>query len=140
MLRKLPDHKRLAAQIVDFRFHIALHYPHRRHDDDDGKDADQHPQSDADQYTYLAKPTVTALSPKTGPAAGGTTVTVTGTNLASATSVTFGGTAVTPTSVTGTSLKAVSPAGTAGDVHVVVHTTLAGDSTESDADLFTYTG
>ena len=97
-------------------------------------------ESDADQYTYLAKPTVTALSPKTGPAAGGTTVTVTGTNLASATSVTFGGTAVTPTSVTGTSLKAVSPAGTAGDVHVVVHTTLAGDSTESDADLFTYTG
>jgi hypothetical protein len=96
--------------------------------------------SDGDKYTYLARPTVTALSPATGPAAGGTVVTVTGTNLASTTSVTFDGTAGTAlTGVTGTSLTITSPPGTKGAaVHVVVHTTLAGDSTQSTADLFTY--
>ena len=96
--------------------------------------------ADTARYTYLARPTVTALSPATGPAAGGTVVTVTGTNLGSATSVTFGGVAGTGlTAVTATSLRITSPAGTAGAAaHVVVHTTLAGDSTPSDADLFTY--
>lgn len=91
-------------------------------------------------YTYLARPTVTAIRPATGPAAGGTAVTVTGTNLGSATSVTFGGVAGTGlTAVSANSLTTTSPAGDAGDaVHVVVHTTLAGDSTESSADLFTY--
>jgi hypothetical protein len=96
--------------------------------------------SDGGTYTYLARPTVTGLSPATGKPAGGTTVTVTGTNLASATSVTFGGAAGTGlTGVTATSLTITSPPGTAGPaVHVVVHTTLAGDSTPSTADLFTY--
>jgi hypothetical protein len=96
--------------------------------------------SDADKYTYLDRPTVTALSPATGPAAGGTVVTVTGTNLASTTSVTFGGTAGTAlTGVTATSLTITSPPGTKGNAaDVVVHTTLAGDSTQSTADLFTY--
>ncbi|RZS36407.1 IPT/TIG domain-containing protein [Herbihabitans rhizosphaerae] len=97
-------------------------------------------ESDADEYTFLARPTVTALNPNTGPIAGGTTVTVTGTNLASATSARFGTGAQLPvTEVAATSLKVVSPAGAAGDVHVVVRTTLAGDSTETTADLFTYT-
>lgn len=97
--------------------------------------------SDADKYTYLARPTVTAISPATGPAAGGTVVTVTGTNLASTTSVTFGGTPGTAlTGVTATSLTITSPPGADGAVHVVVHTTLAGDSTQSTADQFTYTG
>ncbi len=96
--------------------------------------------SDATEYTYLARPTVTSLSPDTGPIAGGTTVTVTGTGLGSATTAKFGtGAAIPVTAVTATSLKVVSPAGTAGAVHVVVQTTLAGDSTESSADLFTYT-
>lgn len=92
------------------------------------------------KYTYLARPTVTGISPATGPAAGGTAVTVTGTNLGSATSVTFGGVpGAGLTAVTATSLRLTSPAGTASEaVHVVVHTTLAGDSTPSDADLFTY--
>jgi hypothetical protein len=96
--------------------------------------------SAADKYTYLDRPTVTALSPATGPAAGGTVVTVTGTNLASTTSVTFGSTPGTAlTGVTATSLTITSPPGTKGDTpHVVVHTTLAGDSTQSTADIFTY--
>ena len=96
--------------------------------------------SDGGTYTYLARPTVTGLSPATGKPAGGTTVTVTGTNLASTTSVTFGGATGTGlTGVTATSLTITSPPGTVGEaVHVVVHTTLAGDSTQSTADLFTY--
>jgi hypothetical protein len=96
--------------------------------------------SAADRYTYLDRPTVTAISPATGPAAGGTSVTVTGTNLASTTSVTFGGAVGTGlTGVTATSLTITSPPGTKGAaVDVVVHTTLAGDSTQSTADLFTY--
>jgi hypothetical protein len=96
--------------------------------------------TDADRYTYLALPTVTGIDPDTGPIAGGTSVTVTGTNLGSTASVTFGGAAVTPAAVTPTSLTALSPAvSTAGAVHVVVHTADAGDSTTSDADTFTYT-
>jgi len=96
--------------------------------------------SAADRYTYLDRPTVTAISPATGPAAGGTSVTVTGTNLASTTSVTFGGAAGTGlTGVTATSLTITSPPGAKGAaVDIVVHTTLAGDSTQSTADLFTY--
>lgn len=97
-------------------------------------------ESDGGKYTYLARPTVTGLSPATGPAAGGTTITVSGTNLASTTSVTFDGVAGTGlTAVTATSLSVKSPPGTSGQAaHVVVHTTLAGDSTPSTADLFTY--
>src|SRR5262249_26451522 len=38
-----------------------------------------------DQFTYAAVPTVTALSAHSGPAAGGTTLTITGTNFTSAT-------------------------------------------------------
>ena len=44
-----------------------------------------------DQFTYnAAAPTVTAVSPNNGPEAGGTSVTITGTNLSGATAVHFG--------------------------------------------------
>ena len=48
--------------------------------------------SSADHFTYnaAALPTVTAVSPNNGPAAGGTSVTVSGTNLTGATAVHFG--------------------------------------------------
>ena len=47
-------------------------------------------------FTYVAgPPTVTSVSPNSGPAAGGTSVTITGTNFTGATAVTFGGTAAT---------------------------------------------
>ncbi|WP_214286001.1 IPT/TIG domain-containing protein, partial [Acinetobacter pittii] len=41
--------------------------------------------SAADQYTYVAAPTVGAPSPASGPTSGGTAVTLTGTNLTGAT-------------------------------------------------------
>src|SRR5579863_6117100 len=49
--------------------------------------------SGADQFSYVSAPTVTNVSPNTGPPAGGTSVTITGTNFSGATVVRFGGTA-----------------------------------------------
>ena len=46
--------------------------------------------SAADEYTYIPAPAVTALEPTSGPAAGGTTVKITGTNLTGASEVKFG--------------------------------------------------
>ena len=47
-----------------------------------------------DQYTYVVLPTVTSVSPNTGPVAGGNTVTVTGTAFTGATDVFVGATDV----------------------------------------------
>src|SRR5450631_3805837 len=46
--------------------------------------------SSADKFTYVAAPTVTGVIPTRGPTAGGTSVTVSGTNLSGTTSVNFG--------------------------------------------------
>jgi len=82
-------------------------------------------------------PTVTSISPNTGPSAGGTSVTITGTNLTGATSVKFGNTAATSVTVnSATSITATSPAGS-GTVDVTVITG-AGTSATSAADQFTY--
>ena len=67
--------------------------------------------SSADRFTYIPAPTVSAVSPSVGPKAGGTSVTVTGTNLADAGVVNFGTTAGTITADTGTSITVTSPAG-----------------------------
>lgn len=64
-------------------------------------------------------PAITALSPASGPAAAGTTVTITGQHLLGATAVTFGSTPGTITSVTNDQIVAVAPAGT-GTVGVTV--------------------
>ena len=95
--------------------------------------------SSADQFTYNAPalPTVTGLSPTNGPAAGGTSVIVSGTNLTGATAVDFGtGHPGTITADTATSITVTSPAGT-GTVNVTV-TTPNGTSATSSADQFTY--
>lgn len=90
-------------------------------------------------YTFTgAGPTVTDVSPKTGPTAGGTTVTVTGTNFLGATQVTIGGTAVPFTIHSSTSISFVAPAKSAGTVDIRV-TTPAGTSPNTSADDFTYT-
>ncbi|MBO9661464.1 IPT/TIG domain-containing protein [Dokdonella sp.] len=91
--------------------------------------------SKANAYTYLAAPTVTSVVPAQGPAAGGTTVTITGTNLAGATSVTFGGAAATITGNTATQVVATAPAHAAGAVTVAV-TTPGGSGSKANA--YTY--
>ena len=97
--------------------------------------------SAADRFTYtavaVAAPTVTGISPSSGPAAGGTLVTITGTGFSGATGVDFGTTAATDvTVVSATTITADSPAGT-GLANVTV-TTSAGTSAISAADQFTY--
>jgi YVTN family beta-propeller protein len=87
--------------------------------------------------TPAATPTVTSVSPNSGPTAGGTVVTITGTNLAGATAVTIGGAPVPSfTVVNATTISATVPAGTAGARSVVV-TTPSGASAANS--LFTYT-
>jgi Domain of unknown function (DUF1929)/IPT/TIG domain len=66
-------------------------------------------------------PTVTSVSPNSGSTAGGTGVTITGTNFASGATVSFGGTAATNVAVaSSTSITAKTPGQTAGAVTVVV--------------------
>jgi predicted outer membrane repeat protein len=92
--------------------------------------------SKANAYTYVAAPTVTGVSPTQGPAAGGASVVITGTDLSGATSVTFGGTAATAFTVdSATQITATTPAHAAGAVAVAV--TTAGGS-GSKANAYTY--
>jgi len=83
----------------------------------------------------LPLPAITALTPNSGPAVGGTSVTITGTDLSGATSVTFGGVEATFEFVQDT-IVAVSPAGT-GLVDVLV-TTPAGTSSATGPSKFSY--
>lgn len=75
-----------------------------------------------DQWGALAAPpTVDAITPTTGPAAGGTGVTITGASFAGTTGVTFGGTAATGVIVNGPgSVSCLTPAHAAGAVPVVL--------------------
>jgi hypothetical protein len=72
-------------------------------------------------YDPALAPTVTAILPVSGPTAGGTSVTITGTNFVTGATVTIGGTAATSVAVvSATSITATTPAGTAGAKDVVV--------------------
>ncbi|WEK07703.1 MAG: putative Ig domain-containing protein [Candidatus Pseudomonas colombiensis] len=86
--------------------------------------------------TGSAVPTLTAVAPATGTTAGGTSVTLTGTNLTGATAVSFGGTAATGYTInSATSITATTPAHAAGIVNVSV-TTPGGSATRTNA--YTY--
>ncbi len=82
-------------------------------------------------------PTVTGVSPASGPTVGGTSVTITGTNLSTVTAVRFGSTTASFTLGSATSMTATAPAGVAGTVDVRV-TNSAGTSAISAADQFSY--
>jgi hypothetical protein len=90
----------------------------------------------ADNFTYVAPPSVTAISTYYGPIAGGTSVTVTGTGFTAA-SVTIAGTAVTPTVISDTSMTIVSPAHAIGVFDIFV-TNLLGTSASTAYDMFWY--
>ncbi|MGA2037590.1 MAG: IPT/TIG domain-containing protein, partial [Acidimicrobiales bacterium] len=92
----------------------------------------------ADKFTYVPVPTVTGVSPTSGPTAGGTSVTVSGSGFTGATGVDFGSTPATSFSVTNdNTITATSPTGSAGTVDITV-TTAGGTSATSSADQFTY--
>lgn len=80
----------------------------------------------------MAIPTITSVSPSSGPEAGGTPIHIIGTDLTGASAVTVGGTAASMYSVVdATNILAVTPAGTGtGDVVV---TTAGGTATETDS-------
>jgi hypothetical protein len=98
-------------------------------------------------YSYAAIPTVTAIAPTSGSAAGGTAVTITGTGFAGATTVTIGGvaatsvkvvTGITPAAITvvnATTITATTPPHLPGAANVSV-TTPGG--TGSATGLFTF--
>jgi hypothetical protein len=75
--------------------------------------------------------TLSAITPSSGPTAGGTAVTITGTNLTGAMAVTFGGTAALSYTVnSATQITAATPAHAAGAVDVAV-TTPGGTATST---------
>jgi hypothetical protein len=90
-------------------------------------------------FTYVAPgPTVTSISPNSGPTTGGTSVTITGTNFSGATAVKFGSAdAASFSVVNATQITATSPAGSLGSVYVTV-TTAGGTSPATAAAQFTY--
>jgi hypothetical protein len=93
----------------------------------------------ADQFAYKgAVPTVIAIAPISGPIAGGTTVTITGTGFTGATKVTFGpAAAITFTLVSDTEITAISPAQAASTRNIGV-TAGGSASIAVVGDQFTY--
>lgn len=86
-----------------------------------------------------SQPTIFLLAPSSGPTAGGTTVTVAGTDFTGATAVRFGGVPASSFTVESENkLTAVAPPASPGVVDVSV-TTIAGTSPATGADRFEYT-
>jgi hypothetical protein len=95
------------------------------------------PATAGDQFSFVPPPTVESLNPGRGPATGGTTVTITGTNLNGATAVKFGAVNAASFKVSSpTSITATSPSGS-GVVDVSV-TTVGGTTATSVNDQFSY--
>ena len=101
--------------------------------------------SAADQFTYLQPivaaggPTVSSLSPTTGPLTGGTVVTIDGTHLNGANAVYFGANAAaTFTQISPTEIQATAPAAAFSSRVDVTVTTSVGTSPTSAADVYAY--
>ena len=78
------------------------------------------PTSVSDQFTYVPSPTITKISAGSGPARGGTKLTITGTNFLGTVSVRFGGKLATGVRVLSSSeLTVTAPSGT-GTLYVTV--------------------
>jgi hypothetical protein len=73
-------------------------------------------------FEYVPVPAITTLTPSQGPASGGDTLAITGTDLSGATEVRFGSDPATITVVSPTQITVVTPAGTPGGVQVAVVT------------------
>ena len=86
----------------------------------------------------VGTPTVTAVTPNRGPANGGVSVVITGTDLAAASSVLFGATPATSfTANSATQITATTPAHVSASVDVTV-VTPDGTSLTSANDIYTY--
>jgi len=89
------------------------------------------------QRLAVGAPQVSKLKPKTGPAAGGASVTITGSGFTGASAVHFGGASASFTVNSASSITALAPPGTAGSADVTV-TGPGGTSATSSADVFKY--
>ena len=91
-------------------------------------------------WRLIGVPIITTVSPASGPIAGGTAFTITGTNLTGATSVKVNGVAATSVVVVSpTTITAKSPTGTTGSTNVVANvavSTLGGTVTKASAFTF----
>ena len=88
---------------------------------------------------WVSWPTVSSVSPSSGPASGGNVVTVTGSGFTGATSVSFGTTsAAAITIVNDTTINAVVPRGTSGTTVDVTVTGPSGTSAVSTGDRYSY--
>lgn len=97
--------------------------------------------SAADVYTFelAPAPAITALAPTHGPASGGSSVTITGSNFTGATAVKFGVATSGSFSVgSNTQISAVAPAGTPGSTVNVTVITASGTSAIGASSEFTY--
>jgi hypothetical protein len=97
-------------------------------------------QTEFNVTNVVAAPTVTSVSPATGPYTGGTSVVITGTDFTNASNVSFGSTVLGSSSFvinSPTQITAAAPTGTPGLVNITV-TTSKGTSATSSADDFTY--
>ncbi len=72
----------------------------------------------AGTYTYSPRPAITKISAKKGPAAGGTSIVITGSGLAEVTEVLFGSVPGTIVSTSATTVTVVSPPSTAGSYDI----------------------
>ena len=91
-----------------------------------------------DQFTFVAAPVVSSVSPNSGPISGGTSVVVSGTGFSNAMSVSFGGNLAAFTVNGDGSITATSPGIDGPDVEDVQVTTAGGPSAISMADQFSY--
>jgi IPT/TIG domain/FG-GAP repeat len=91
-----------------------------------------------DDFRYLSGPTVTAVTPSSGPSGGGTPVTINGTGLYYATHVHFGSAEAQFKVNSDTEILAYSPPGVAGQKVTVTVTTPGGTSGVNASAVFTY--
>jgi hypothetical protein len=94
--------------------------------------------SAADQFTFIAPPTITGVSPNSGPLAGGNWVTVTGTDLSTTNKVTIGDNTTSFQVLSNTSLSVYILAGETAETVDIAVTTIGGTSTRTNADQYTY--
>jgi alpha-tubulin suppressor-like RCC1 family protein len=95
----------------------------------------------ADQFSYVQtapEPVIKRLSPKTAPAAGGTPVTITGSNFSEAAAVEFGNKKANFTVNSPTSITAIAPAAEPGLERVTVMTVNGRSPNKQPADHFHY--
>ena len=90
-------------------------------------------------FTYIAPnpaPSITSINPTSGPTAGGTSITITGTGFLPGATVSIGGVSATVGTITSTSIAVTTPAGSAGAKNIVVTNT--DSQTATGVGLFTY--